>query len=244
MISTNPAPASIWNRITPRPNSRSLICGSVGSGKSTLGCTLLESYRSAHPLHPIYIVDPKKRFFPVDPEKYGPRLFPRGAAATNHGKTDGVSVCAYLLRDEDGYNKPHDRTFLIQSHAKSLEFFSHIFEAADVRRPTLLYMDETHDYFRGGRADYRLRRIIQMGRERGIGVILINQLLRFIDTTFVSESERIFVGTLHHINDRKRLAETVAIPEPKRLLVPMDARIFWMIDQATPANSLKFTVKV
>lgn len=118
--------------------------------------------------------------------------------------------------------------------------FEWAFTNADVRRPILFYNDESMDLHRNGVVDYRFKRIIQMGREKGLGHITINQRPKRIDVTLISESERIYVGTLHNINDRKALYETVAIPDAKRLLEPMDPHVFWMIDQKEPRNSHRF----
>lgn len=234
------AASNAWSRITPRPRSRNLIVGSVGSGKSTVGASLLESYHSDHPGHRIYLVDPKHRFVPVQ-AKTG-RVFPEGTTARNHGRVDGVSVNARLLRDVDGYRWENDRIFLVQDHAKTLELYSYLFEHADVRQPVMVYNDESFDMHRAGQVDWRFRRLVQMGREKGIGHITVNQRPKRIDVTLISESERLYVGTLHNVNDRKALADTVSVPNAKELLVPMPQHVFWMIDQSRPENSVKFRI--
>jgi len=231
----------LWRRLTPKPKSRSLIVGSVGSGKSTVGATLLEAYHSYYPTHRIYIIDPKHRFVA---RRYDTgRIFPEGVTARNHGRIDGVAVNGRLLVNADGYRWPHDRIFVVQDLRKTLHLFDWLFDKSDVREPVMIYNDESLDMHRNNQMDWRMGRIVQMGREKGIGHMTVSQRPKRIDMRFISESERLYVGTLHNVNDRKALADTVSVPDAKRLLVPMERHVFWMIDQADPSNSQRFMVR-
>jgi len=231
--------ASNWKQLVPKPKSRNLIVGSVGSGKSTLGCALLDGYHSDYPSHAVVIVDPKHRFVPVAPTNSA--LFPEGYGSRNHGRIEGVATSARLLSVVPRRGKL-EGCVLIHDLGTALELFDYAFEHADVRKPVLFYNDESMDLHRNGMVDYRFKRIVQMGREKGLGHITINQRPKRIDVTLISESERIYIGTLHNINDRRALYETVAIADAKRLLEPMPAHVFWMVDQKDPANSRRFTL--
>lgn len=228
-----------WEQLVPRPKSRNLIVGSVGSGKSTLGCALLESYHSQYPGHTIIIIDPKHRFVPLPAE--GTRLFPAGFGSKPHGRIEGVGTTARLLGTTPKFGRLSG-VILIHDLGAALDVFERVFDESDVRRPVLLYNDESMDFHRNGLVDYRFKRIIQMGREKGLGHITINQRPKRIDVTLISESERLYIGTLHNINDRRALFETVALPDAKRLLEPMPEHTFWMIDQAHAENSKRFTL--
>lgn len=216
------------------------MVGSVGSGKSTVGAALLECYHKFYPSHPVYIIDPKHRF--VVGQYKTTAIFPDGTTARNHGRVEGVTVNGYLLKTFDGYRRHNASVFVIQDVGLALQTFDRLFKKSDVRKPVMIYNDESMDFHRNGLVDYRFKRIIQMGREKGLGHITINQRPKRIDTTLISESERLYVGTLHNINDRKALEETVSIPNSKNLLIPMERHVFWMIDQVKPEFSMRFRI--
>ena len=234
-------PEILWKALTPKPFSRSLIVGSVGTGKSTVGCSILESYHRYFPAHEIYIIDPKQRFFAKRNEEESPRLFPEGFTAINHGRRDGVSVHAHLLRFAEELRPRKQKVFLCQDPEECNNLFSWMFINHDIRkRKMLCYLDESFDFVKNVRAQPELRKLIQMGRELGIGLVIVNQRPSYIDATFISEANRLYIGTLHNSNDRKRLADTVAIPNAKELLVPMQKHTFWMVNQNKPEGSFQF----
>lgn len=226
-----------WRVLTPRPKTRNLIVGSVGSGKSTFGSAILENYHRFWPSHRIYIIDPKQRFVVAKSEN--PLIFPEGTTAKNHGRVEGVTVNGKLYRGRIGDRRQEISVYVVQDVGVALELYDKLFKEADVRYPVMIYNDESMDLHRSGLLDYRFKRIVQMGREKGIGHITINQRPKRIDVTLISESERLYVGTLHNINDRRALSETVSIPEAKKLLTPMGRHVFWMIDQVHPERSIK-----
>ena len=201
-------------RLTPLPCSRNLIVGSVGSGKSTVGATLLEWYHAFHPTHSIYIIDPKRRFIPIRDDSAF--LFPEGVSAKNHGRVNGVSVNARLLTSVPLFVPKEPVVYLIHSQGLALRMFDWLFKHSNVRRPVLIYNDESLDIHRGNLVDYRFKRIIQMGREKGLGHVTINQRPKRIDTTLISESDRLYVGNLNNVNDRIALAETANLRDAKK----------------------------
>lgn len=236
-------PETLWRALTPKPFTRSLIVGSVGTGKSTIGCSILESYHKFFPSHEIYIIDPKQRFFAKkkDKENTSTKIFPDGFIATNHGRRDGVAVYAQNLRFADELRSKKQKVFICQDPDECIGLFSWMFTNHDIRkRKMLCYLDESFDFVKNVRANPELRKLIQMGRELGIGMVIVNQRPSYIDATFISEANRLYIGTLHNSNDRKRLAETVAIPRAKELLVPMEKHTFWMINQNKPEGSFQF----
>lgn len=233
---------SWWKLRTPTPRSRTLIVGSVGSGKSTLGAALLESYHGLHPLHRIFIIDPKERFVPRQYETG--RIFPFGFTARRHTRVDGVTVNAVHIRGLVGYRWPKDETvFLIQDEDKALEAFEWLYRNHDVRKPILIYNDESFDiHNKAGLVDPSFRKIIQMGREKGLGHITINQRPARIDRTLITESDYLYVGRLNSLSDRKRISEEANILNQRDLWQPMPKRCFWFIDQAGGRSGERFTI--
>jgi len=187
------------------------------------------------------VIDPKGRYVAIDDEESG-LVFPDGVTAVNHGRIDGVTVNARLIRDPYGFRFKGERTFLVQGVEKTFELFDWLFHNADVRIPTLLFNDESFDFMRGVRADPSFRRIVQLGRELGIGHVTINQRPSWIDATLLSESERLYVGSLNYAGDRKKVAEIAAIEDARRLLSPLRRRHFLMVDQ-TQGIAQEFTLK-
>lgn len=172
------------------------------------------------------------------------RIFPQGFAARNHGRIDGVAVNARRLVRIDGYRFPKERIFLLQDEDKALELFEWLFRHADVRRPVIVYNDESFDLHRAGRVDYRFKRIIQMGREKGLGHITINQRPANIDVTLRSESDNLYIGQLHNPDDRKRVAECANVADQKALHTPLPRHEWLYVNQHNRAHNLRFTIAV
>lgn len=239
----NPPAKSQLQRLVFRPKSRNFIVGSVGSGKSTVGCTLLETYRREHPTHPIYIIDPKRRFFAA-PDQDNPRLFPHGPAATVHGRREGVTVNGYEVKNVWAHRYKHEKVFVVQDTETALEVFNYLLDKHDVRNPTMLYLDESMVFVGTTRASPGLRAIIQMGREMGIGTAIINQRPAWIDKTFLSESDRLYVGTLFNPEDCKTVASYAPTNIRPRLLDPLPQKHFWLVDRLKPAESMYFKLHI
>jgi hypothetical protein len=235
--------ADLWRVITPIKRSRSFICGSTGSGKSTLGAALLEQYHRYYPAHHLLIVDPKRRFFAA-PEDHPARLFPDGYTASPHGRREGVSVAAEPLHEVGAWHMRHP-VLVVQDDDRALDAMSWLYRHADVRKPWMVYVDEAH-HFQSiqGRAFGPLGTLISEGREIGIGLIAIHQRPRRLDVGHISEAQRLYIGTLHNADDRIHLARTVALPNPERLREPMPLHTFMLANQTHPAQSFMFKIGV
>lgn len=233
--------------IRPEPETRSLVLGSTGSGKSTLNAVLLELYRERHPSHLIVILDPKKRFFATR-GKAGTSLFPDGYAAVPHGRRRGVTVTGRLIEGADGFSFRNETVYVIQDLGKAVEFAEWAYaKGADIKRPILVYVDEIMDLLMGnGRLYLSFRRLMAQGRELAIGMLVTSQRLVWADSQLISEVERIYVGMLHARNDRKKLVDNVHLVSPAAVLAlakPIPWHQFDLIDQVKGQHRL-FTLEL
>lgn len=222
-----PKPKELWTVVIPRPKTRNFLVGSVGSGKSTIGATLLEHYHWYYPKHEIYIIDPKERFFSDTTDSK--LLFPDGVKAVNHGRMDGVTVNARLLKDVNDFRYGAS-VCLVQDADQVDELLQWVWKHHDVRKPTLLYFDESVDYGTSRYINPYLKRIIQMGREKGIGHLTINQRPKDIPQIFLSESERLYVMYLGDDYDRKRIVDVVNVPDKRQFEEPMPQYVCAMVE--------------
>ena len=218
---------TLWPILIPKPKTRNFLVGSVGSGKSTVGATLLEHYHWYYPKHEIYIIDPKERFF--SDKSDSSLLFPDGVKAINHGRMDGVTVNARFLEHADDF-RFGDTCFVIQNQDEVSKLLDWVWKHHDVRQPKLLYFDESVDYGSSRYIDPGLKRIIQMGREKGIGHLTINQRPKDIPQIFLSESERLYVMYLGDDYDRKRIVDVINVPDKKQFERPMPQYVCAMIE--------------
>jgi hypothetical protein len=214
----------------------------VGSGKSTIGVVLLEWYHETHPTHDIYILDFKRRFIPVNAREDG--IFPEGPFSKNHGRINGVSVQARLLQSPHIIKPRKPGIYLIQSPALAMHMLVWLMKNHDVRRPVMVYDDETAPLHRNNQLDYRFKEYIILGREMGLGHISASQRPRRIDTVLLSESDRLYVGNMNHIKDRQYVAEMANIEDPRVLWKALPKHVFWAIDQGGDLKGIKFKVEL
>lgn len=220
--------------VTPRSRSRSFIVAWTGSGKSTLAAALLEEYHRLHPRHVLYLIDPKRRFVPVEipsQDDYTGPIFPDGPASQNFGRRDGVAVVGDFLTKA---RTPPDRgpaVFVVQDEASIHELCEWLYKHATVRRPSLLFADESFDLVSRRQHD-PFRRLIQQGREIGVGSVVINQRPANIDQTWITESQQLYVGRLTKPEDRDRMVKASAVEQAWPILAKPIPKFQWVyIDQ-------------
>ena len=227
-------PKPTLDSILPLQRERALIVGQTASGKSTLGAVLLDGYHERYPEDSIFIIDLKRRFIAMGDAQGS--LFPQGYSARVHGRIAAVAVHARR------YNRPvrlwHKRVYVVQDLRLALDLFQRLFDRGDYRNPALIFNDESLDLHRNGQVDYRMRRINQMGRERGIGQITISQRPKRIDQTFITESEKVYVGRLTRKDDRKVMADNVVMDNSNVLMTPSERYHFTMVDQVDYTKSV------
>lgn len=232
--------------LAPAPRSRAFIVGATGSGKSVLLAELVEEYHRLHPRHRIVIIDPKPHFFVERRKEYGRRVFPFGARSVVRKKREGVIVNGRLIRDGDSFAMADDEmVFVIQSVPKALSYLMWRLKHPDVIRPTLAVFDESVQFIGHTRADAPVRETLQLGREIGLGSVLIHQTPTWVDNTFASESERLFVGHLGDEEHRKKIMRWAALPKEgkARFADPVPMHTWWMIDQRA-GRAYSFTLNL
>ncbi|PWT73351.1 MAG: hypothetical protein C5B59_13680 [Bacteroidetes bacterium] len=213
-----------WNlqSLIPEPCTRSFICGWTGAGKSTLLEVLLNGYNAYHPGHWLFIIDPKGRYLPVEAESdFEQNLFPDGYDSIVHGRRRVVPVIGSVM-GKPRTPKEGEGVLVVRENSDALRFFDWLLEHSDVNHPSLVCMDESIEVMHGVQAHKSFRRITQMGRERGIGCIILNQRPTYIDGTWLSESQYVYCGTLIKANDIRRVIDNVKAPDAEEKLLSIE----------------------
>jgi len=219
--------------LAPLPRTRSFILGATGSGKSTLVDDLVEEYHRLHPTHLLWIIDPKPELFPERKKEYGRRVFPLGTLPVIRKGREGIVCNGRLINEPDGFKWRDETVFVIQSVSKALAFLRYRLAHPDVVHPCLVVFLESMHFIGHARADVEVRQVLQLGRQLGMGAMLIHQTPTWVDGTFMSESDRLYVGHLRKLDHRKRVVESVALQDARRFMDAVPPRFWWMIDQAT-----------
>lgn len=218
---------------------------STGSGKSTLAAALVEDYMRRHPAHQLIILDPKDRFEPTGLELAGGPVFPDGPHERIIGRRRAVRVQGHYWRFPRLLRPQHQVSIWSRDMGSPDLLFDHLFENAHIRRPLLVFADETINLFgNGGRATLPFRRLMQMGRALGIGMLLVNQRPKWIDGTLASDTENLYVGRLGNQADfahiRKELTPTTVA---KQMTTEMDHLKWFYVDRVRPARSRPFELE-
>lgn len=207
-------------RISLREQERGLIVGGVGSGKSTLEEALIADYFWRYLSSLILIIDSKPRF----KAEYTATGMP--ARRRYRGQDHGPFVPGSIVVDDPGELalavKLGYRIMIAQT-SKGREAVEPLIEIADAfynmsrtKRPQLLVVDETLDCFRtngspiGGNA---LIRAARSGRERGLAVLYVAQILRNFSTQILVYINKAYRFRVDADADLKRLKDMGAPPE-------------------------------
>lgn len=201
------------SKIISEPCSRSLIVGWTGSGKSTLLEVMINTYRKMHPDHWLYIFDPKERYLgvQVDSDRIT-NLFPDGYDTQIIGRRKKVPIIGRNIQKPSKPN-PRDGVYIVTDVGDFLRLCDWLIKNSDVNTPTLLNVDESIDLMKGVLAHQSFRRISQLGRELGIGLNILNQRPTYIDGTWISESQNIYMSSLMKVADRRRVYDNIAVPD-------------------------------
>jgi Type IV secretion-system coupling protein DNA-binding domain len=221
-----------WPLLIPRRKTRSFCCGSTGVGKSTVGVALMEQYHWWYPRDRIIIVDTKGRFVPahVDTDL----VFPEGPMARNHGRIDGVVVNGQFLRRADAIMWPKETVFVIQDPEEALKFMARLYHDSDARSPVMVYFDESTEFFSATWIAPQVRRIVNGGREKGLGMFVISQGALGVHRDVLKNSERLYIMTMYNDRDRGRIVEVANVPNSRQFEEVIDRYWCHMIEQGHP----------
>jgi energy-coupling factor transporter ATP-binding protein EcfA2 len=182
-----PTPTSPSISITISRPERCFLVGTTGSGKTTLATSLLA--RANHTV----VLDPKHGFGP-----------PKGRA-----KADQQDETRVITDDPKTVTRHEGPEPIVYQPplwvCQSLDWF---WDWVWWREQTILYIDEVAMVIPSAqRLPNGLARLIQQGRQRGIGVWNATQRPSRIPIPILSESEHHFVFRLRHPADLRRMAE-------------------------------------
>lgn len=229
--------------ILPKPKTRSFICAQTGEGKTTLEMTLIRGLHRRHREHRFVFLDPKRIFYPTAPA--AGELLPEGVNFRIIGRREVLPVAGALRRHFGLRDRlRHGGVWIVQERESMEELYDWLYKNAGARYPTWVVADETFDMQKGVRADRGFRRLIQEGRQLGIGMIMINQRPVWIDKAMLSETQYFYIGRLGYGEDRQFLVKS--LPDRYRpLLIEEPARHSWaFIDRLDPERSRVFSLRV
>lgn len=210
------------SQISLRERERGLVIGGVDTGKSTVAEALLVDYANRYAARGcrILIADTKPRFR-AEYEVSGWRT-KRRYKKWDHGPHVAGSV---VVTDPDQMDiawKTGHRILVAQANTGReipmvVACVSKMFEESRAGRPSLVYVDETLDFFRGNGSpiggDDALVRVARAGRERGMSGLYGAQRAKGLPGTLLSELSKLYLFRVDYIEDLKRLREMGAPPE-------------------------------
>jgi hypothetical protein len=208
------------NDIAMHRSDRGILIGANGTGKSTLAEYVLASFRDEYPDARIAVLDTKPRWraeYMPDGRK-ARKLYKRLA------KGDTIPGSMHLSRAQD-WPLVWDRdinpsqSVIVQRLSGSMAdnvrfqvgFLEKFFSTQDVRRPSLVYLDEGMDFFTGsssarGGSDI-VQRCFRAGRERGLATLIGVQRPISINLQCLTETSWCALFRINFQSDVKRLYE-------------------------------------
>lgn len=202
--------------ISLRKSERGLIVGGTGSGKSTLADALRQDFvrRYYAAGGRCLVLDSKPR--------YRAQFTANGLDASRRYRTwsHGQPIKDSVVVDDPGQLamawKSGARTVIAQCDGANeiprLTATAAAFLASSTaKRPQLLYVDETMDFFHGNGAPIggndALVRAARAGRERGTAAMYSSQRTHGIPATIMEELERLYCMRIDYKRDQKRFQE-------------------------------------
>jgi hypothetical protein len=214
------------NPIALKPSDRGIVVGANGTGKSTLSGWLIEKFRQDVPHCRVLILDSKPRWrgeilsTGAKPGKLYDKLMP------------GDVVPGAMLMDDMGQwglvwdkNVNPSQTVIAQrittnwrdqkatqraAIAFMVQCAERFFATQDVRVPSLLYVDEGHDFFHASaaaRGSDILQRCYRAGRERGLATLSAFQRPVGLNLQLLTELNYCALFRINYSKDVRRLWE-------------------------------------
>lgn len=189
-------------QLKPRPQERTCLIGTTGSGKTTMARWLLNYYPY------VVIFDPKDE---IRWEGYKRFTTLRDLAGAKEPKLIYAPI-ASELRDEDFHEA----------------FFRWIYE----RKNTLLYVDEVYAIAYRQDIPDSYHACLTRGRTRNISVISATQRPKDIHPVILSENENFFIYRLQLSQDKEAIRKTIGLDEDLISKLKKREFYHWTIDGA------------
>ena len=203
-----------------RAADRGVLVGTSGTGKSTLAAHVLACFRREYPDSRILVLDTKPRWR-ADRVVSGGRA---GRLYRKYGKGDMIPG-SVSLSDMSDWNLAWAKdafptqTVIAQRLSGSQEAnvafqilcAQRFFDTQTYARPSMIYLDEGHDFFHTNSAARSASDIIQRctraGRERNLATLVGLQRPKGVNLQVLTETSWIALFRLKYAEDIRRLAE-------------------------------------
>ena len=214
------------NAITLKAADRAILVGASGTGKSTLAAYLLDAWRADYPQSRVMVVDTKPRWRgTVLPDGGSPRkMYSRMAkgdeikgAVTLSSMNDwplvwdkdtNPSQTVVVQRIQRGWKDRSATQSATVSFA--LACIERYYATASIKRETLLYIDEGHDFFTpngSARGSDIIQRCYRAGREIGLTSLVGFQRPVGLNLQMMTELNYLSLFRINYAKDARRLVE-------------------------------------
>lgn len=214
------------NAITLNAADRAILVGASGTGKSTLAKYLLDSWRNDYPTSRVMVVDTKPRWRgTIMPDGGSPKkLYSRMAKGDEiKGAVTLADMADWPLTWDKDTNP--SQTVIVQriqqgwkdrkaSQAATVSFalscIERFYATASIKRPSLLYIDEGHDFFTANgsaRGSDIIQRSYRAGREIGLTSLSGFQRPVGLNLQMMTELNYLSLFRINYAKDARRLVE-------------------------------------
>jgi ABC-type oligopeptide transport system ATPase subunit len=181
----------------PSLNTRTVLVGQTGCGKTTVARALLQFYQY------VFVYDVKGMMRPQEWPLFAfVKTFDELRKAARQQK-NGEFVYPKIVF-QPRFEELPDETNL----APADRFFQYVY----LRRHTVVYVDEVYGVTSNRKIPSYLKAILTRGRERGITAFMATQRPTEIPQFILSEAENFYVFKLQMPQDKKRIEEIKGIP--------------------------------
>ncbi len=163
-----------------KSNSRVLVVGRSGSGKTTFTTQFLwNRYRGVNKI----FIDPKRELIYL---------------------LNDFDIICHNSKNLETYNINKNRVLYMPEDVSNIDFES-VCEYCFEKGNTTLFIDESAYYCTSSRIPKAYKKLMIMGRSRGVGVVNTTQRPNGINQLLLSEAEHFFIFSLNLKSDKEKL---------------------------------------